>query len=184
MNTSAVLPRPADLRTQALDDEGMTCASCVARVEKALLKVPGVVSASVNLATQRATVEAERHIAAATLQAAITGAGYTASPVVESTLTEGRPARVALELAEGGDRNAVLRLAALLQQTSSHPLARAVLAARDADAAPLAPAQGAEALPGRGVRGQQTCSHPLARAVLAARDADAAPLAPAQGAEA
>ena len=37
--------------------EGMTCASCVGRVEKAIRAVPGVVSASVNLATERATVE-------------------------------------------------------------------------------------------------------------------------------
>jgi cation transport ATPase len=35
---------------------GMTCASCSARVEKALLKSPGVVEASVNLATGRASV--------------------------------------------------------------------------------------------------------------------------------
>jgi Cu+-exporting ATPase len=40
----------------AIDIEGMTCASCVSRVEKALLKVPGVESASVNLATERATI--------------------------------------------------------------------------------------------------------------------------------
>ncbi|QQR38011.1 heavy metal translocating P-type ATPase [Devosia rhizoryzae] len=39
-----------------LDISGMTCASCVARVERALLKVPGVESASVNLATERATI--------------------------------------------------------------------------------------------------------------------------------
>src|SRR5678815_3288511 len=38
--------------------EGMTCASCVARVEKALRKVPGVSAATVNLATEKATVRA------------------------------------------------------------------------------------------------------------------------------
>jgi Cu+-exporting ATPase len=37
--------------------EGMTCASCVARVEKTLLKVPGVKSVSVNLATEKAMIE-------------------------------------------------------------------------------------------------------------------------------
>jgi copper ion binding protein len=37
--------------------DGMTCASCVGRVEKAVAAVPGVVSASVNLATERATVK-------------------------------------------------------------------------------------------------------------------------------
>jgi len=40
-----------------LSVQGMTCASCVARVEKALRKSPGVVTATVNLATERATVE-------------------------------------------------------------------------------------------------------------------------------
>ena len=38
---------------------GMTCAACVRRVEKALTTVPGVTSATVNLATERATVEGE-----------------------------------------------------------------------------------------------------------------------------
>jgi len=36
--------------------DGMTCASCVARVEKTLLKVEGVDAASVNLATEKAQV--------------------------------------------------------------------------------------------------------------------------------
>ena len=49
-----VVPESIDL-----DIEGMTCASCVARVEKALLKVPGVTLASVNLATERAHVNGQ-----------------------------------------------------------------------------------------------------------------------------
>ena len=44
-------------QTETLPIGGMTCASCVARNERALGKVPGVVKADVNLATERATVE-------------------------------------------------------------------------------------------------------------------------------
>src|SRR3546814_7731674 len=43
-----------------LQIEGMTCASCVGRVEKALLKVPGVAAASVNLASEAAEVTLPR----------------------------------------------------------------------------------------------------------------------------
>ncbi|EGM71945.1 heavy metal translocating P-type ATPase [Shewanella sp. HN-41] len=59
--------------------EDMTCASCVGRVEKALTKIPGVLEANVNLATERARV---RHLAgvvsAAELEAAVEQAGYKA----------------------------------------------------------------------------------------------------------
>ncbi|WP_018410231.1 heavy metal translocating P-type ATPase [Methyloversatilis thermotolerans] len=66
--------------------EGMTCASCVSRVEKALARTPGVASASVNLATGNATVDAEAGADAGALTpalvAAITRAGYTVKPQV------------------------------------------------------------------------------------------------------
>jgi cation transport ATPase len=47
---------PAELETVELEIEGMTCASCVGRVQKSLLSASGVVSASVNLATETAQI--------------------------------------------------------------------------------------------------------------------------------
>ncbi|MGZ5112175.1 MAG: heavy-metal-associated domain-containing protein [Usitatibacter sp.] len=55
--------------------DGMTCATCVARVEKALSRVPGVESAAVNLATETASVRSSRDVMDAAL-AAIRKAGY------------------------------------------------------------------------------------------------------------
>ncbi|MGB5080369.1 MAG: copper ion binding protein, partial [Burkholderiales bacterium] len=60
---------------------GMSCASCVARVEKALAKTPGVLSASVNLATERARVVAVAGIGVEALRKAVKAAGYEAEPV-------------------------------------------------------------------------------------------------------
>ncbi len=61
-----------------LDIQGMTCASCVRRVEKALAKLPGVEQASVNLATARARVHLDpAQVRAADLYRAINDAGYT-----------------------------------------------------------------------------------------------------------
>jgi P-type Cu+ transporter len=56
----------------------MTCASCAGRVEKALMKVPGVLSASVNLATEQAAVQAVSTVPLAALVAAVERAGYPA----------------------------------------------------------------------------------------------------------
>ncbi len=55
---------------------GMTCASCVARVEEALSSVPGVVSANVNLASEKATVEYLEETNIADLKRAVKNAGY------------------------------------------------------------------------------------------------------------
>ncbi|UBV45286.1 heavy metal translocating P-type ATPase (plasmid) [Deinococcus taeanensis] len=57
--------------------QGMTCASCVGRVERALKKVDGVLGATVNLATERASIEyLPTSVSAGQLKAAIRGAGY------------------------------------------------------------------------------------------------------------
>ncbi|SCZ73648.1 MULTISPECIES: heavy metal translocating P-type ATPase [unclassified Pseudomonas] len=58
---------------------GMTCATCAGRVERALNKLPGVRSASVNLATERAHVELLGQVDPALLVNAVTQAGYSAS---------------------------------------------------------------------------------------------------------
>ena len=64
-----------------LQIQGMSCASCAGRVERALQRAPGVLSASVNLATNRAHVLAVGGATdAAALSAAVGRAGYTASP--------------------------------------------------------------------------------------------------------
>ena len=55
---------------------GMTCASCVMRVEKALKKVPGVENATVNLATESARVEVSDPTLEARLRRAVRDAGY------------------------------------------------------------------------------------------------------------
>ena len=72
----AVAARPVELSI-----EGMHCASCVGRVERALAAVPGVRNASVNLATQRATVQAAGFVDAASLAAAVASTGYKAKPL-------------------------------------------------------------------------------------------------------
>jgi Cu+-exporting ATPase len=63
---------------------GMTCASCVGRVEKALMRVPGVSAASVNLATERAHVEAFAGVTDTMLIAAVHNAGYEAALITQS----------------------------------------------------------------------------------------------------
>ncbi|WP_244475580.1 heavy metal translocating P-type ATPase [Methylobacterium sp. Leaf466] len=67
---------------------GMTCASCVGRVERALAAVPGVTSASVNLATGRATVHLpEGVVTRRDLEGAIEAAGYEPGPVTSDART-------------------------------------------------------------------------------------------------
>jgi len=70
--------------TTSFQIEGMTCASCVGRVEKALASAPGVTSASVNLATESAQVSFDDSTDAPTLSKVLTEAGY---PAISKELT-------------------------------------------------------------------------------------------------
>ena len=63
-------------QTLQLPIEGMTCASCVVRVEKALRQVPGVLDVAVNLASEVATVTLAQGTSADPLAAAVKKAGY------------------------------------------------------------------------------------------------------------
>lgn len=86
MNASS--ERGPVVETLTLPVEGMTCASCVARVERALRKVDGVSSAVVNLATEKATVTLERgDVTLDALSEAVSEAGY----VLRSPAAVGRP---------------------------------------------------------------------------------------------
>jgi len=73
MTTPASPLNPSEWR---LPVEGMTCASCVRRVENALAKVPGVRDVAVNLATEQATLQADNGAALAAAAQAVSAAGY------------------------------------------------------------------------------------------------------------
>ncbi|MFC3607919.1 heavy metal translocating P-type ATPase [Stutzerimonas tarimensis] len=80
---------------------GMTCGSCVGRVERALLKLPGVRAASVNLASERARVEMLGVVEPGELIAAVEAAGYGASaeaPAGEADSGEARLRRERLSV--------------------------------------------------------------------------------------
>jgi Cu+-exporting ATPase len=63
---------------------GMTCASCVARVEEALSSVPGVISAVVNLASEKATVDYLEGTQLADMKRAVKDAGYELGPEAQA----------------------------------------------------------------------------------------------------
>ena len=75
-------------RTLSLPIEGMSCASCVRRVEKALRAVPGVQSAVVNLATERASLSGDT-LDRAALVRAIEKAGYAVPDSTQDLAVEG-----------------------------------------------------------------------------------------------
>ena len=91
---------------------GMTCASCVNRVEKALKKADGVLDASVNLATERATVTYAPGVADfAALQAAVEAAGYGVIAPAQDDAAEPQDAEAAARSAELADKRRKLIVA-------------------------------------------------------------------------
>ena len=91
--------------------QGMTCASCVSRIEQALGAVPGVLKANVNLGTETATVDLVSGAASVRdLLAAIDAAGYQATLIADS----GQGEAVALDATAGLRRDALLAIALAL----------------------------------------------------------------------
>ncbi|MBL8308938.1 MAG: copper-translocating P-type ATPase [Burkholderiales bacterium] len=92
------------LASEDISIGGMTCASCVARVERALKKVPGVTEATVNLATESARVTFDAGLVGdARLRRAVRDAGYEPREVAAADVADSSPwqgfAPVALGLA-------------------------------------------------------------------------------------
>lgn len=108
MNTPAPLAETAPrLDAVALAVEGMTCAACVARLEKVLRRRPGVVDAAVNLTAERADVRFDPAlIDAAGVAAAVEAAGFTPRPLNDDEDAADEAARLAAET-----RRALLLLA-------------------------------------------------------------------------
>jgi Cu+-exporting ATPase len=69
--------KTSNIQSLTIPIAGMTCASCVKRVEKALLRVPGVSSAEVNLATETASVSGSAEMTLPLLRTAVEAAGYS-----------------------------------------------------------------------------------------------------------
>jgi len=123
---SAIRGAGYDARTESVElaVEGATCASCVTRIETALKRVPGVLDATMNLATERAFVQvATGAVRIQDLLVAIEQAGYTARPVAienpEDLQAEARD-REAHSLSRALALAAVLTLPIFVIEMGSH----------------------------------------------------------------
>jgi len=113
---------PVTQASTRLEIEGMTCASCTGRVERALAAVPGVMTANVNLALHRADVS---YAAGATspdeLAAVVTRAGYPSHPQTETSAeTPDRDAEAARDLRGRMVLAAVLTLPVVVLAMGGH----------------------------------------------------------------
>jgi len=87
LDKKGILPPPqtTDESRTVLALEGMTCASCALRIEKGLKKVPGVKDASVNFATEQATITYDpEQVQIEQMVQKVEAIGYKAIPQVTS----------------------------------------------------------------------------------------------------
>ena len=152
-------------QTLVLPIEGMSCASCVRRVEMALGKVPGVASVNVNLATERATVTLAEPLETQQLVQAVQKMGYD---VPEST--------VVLQVDEMSCASCVGRVERALKAVPGVRSASVNLATERATVSGLAPVAALLAA-------AEKAGYP-ARVVDGGEDAGAAPGAAGEGADA
>jgi len=128
------------LQSFSLGVTGMSCASCVARVEKALAAVPGVTTAAVNLATERATVQGVPGVVTrAALEKAVKDAGYgVVATVAAASRTTGMTT-------SGAAESAVAQQAAGAQAAAGAPDAGVAVATAAPSAVVAATAAGTAA---------------------------------------
>src|SRR5881227_1535206 len=101
--------RKADSRA-VLALEGMSCASCAMRIEKGLKKVPGVIDAQVNLATERGSVTYDPTQASIDqMLQKVEAIGYKATPIEQAAPTK----------AQTNDVQSVITTNAMAQSTSN-----------------------------------------------------------------
>ncbi|MGH8081967.1 MAG: heavy metal translocating P-type ATPase [Lysobacter sp.] len=114
----------------ALRLHGMTCGSCVGRIEKALEAVPGVLEVSVNLAIERATLRAVQGIEPASLIVAVERAGYAAELEGDEPDDDGSGSTDGLDSNGHGDSDATAadpgaaRIGAMQATASKRPAGR------------------------------------------------------------
>jgi P-type Cu+ transporter len=134
MSTTEHLAQTADKGRQlAFGVDGMTCASCVARVEKALARVPGVRSASINPATETANVSADASVGVDALRAAVEKAGYALRSHTVPLKIDGMTCASCIARVE----KALLRVPGVLSASVNLATESAEVVTLDDDAAPL-----------------------------------------------
>jgi Cu+-exporting ATPase len=100
-------PAPTTAQTRSFDIRGMTCAACSARLERVLMKTPGIADARVNLALERADVALNGAAGVDTVIAAVDRAGFSAElraddPVLARQQRERREREAAAERRRAG----------------------------------------------------------------------------------